>query len=136
MAEATEFPAKDSGAGIGETRDPGCYHRPHEKSSSRRGGVLFLPLAVSADESFRCGKWIATSAMTVTELTEKCGEPTSRESRTEDVMTRNNNIGLMMKVGETTVETWTYDRGATRAMIVTIVDGHIKSIDRRSSLHS
>ena len=27
-------------------------------------------------------------------------------------MARNNNVGLMMKVGETTVETWTYDRGA------------------------
>jgi hypothetical protein len=46
-------------------------------------------------------------------------------------MARNNNVGLMMKVGETTVETWTYDRGANAAMVVTIVDGHIKSIDRQ-----
>jgi hypothetical protein len=37
----------------------------------------------------------------------------------------------MMKVGETTVETWTYDRGANPAMVVIIVDGHIKSIDRQ-----
>ncbi len=37
----------------------------------------------------------------------------------------------MLKVGETTVETWTYDRGANPAMVVTIVDGHIKSIDRQ-----
>ena len=49
----------------------------------------------------------------------------------DDVLTRNNNVGLMMKVGETTVETWTYDRGANPAMVVTIVDGHIKSIDRQ-----
>jgi hypothetical protein len=69
--------------------------------------------------------------MTVAELTEKCGEPTSRESKTEDVLARNNNFGLMMKVGETTVETWTYDRGANPAMVVIIVDGHIKSIDRQ-----
>ena len=93
--------------------------------------LLLLPLAASADETFRCGKWIASSAMTVAELIEKCGEPTSRESKTEDVKARNNNFGLMMKVGETTVETWTYDRGANPAMVVIIVDGHIKSIDRQ-----
>ena len=93
--------------------------------------ALLLPVAASADETFRCGKWIASSTMTVAELTEKCGEPTSRESRTEDVKARNNNFGLMMKVGETTVETWTYDRGANPAMVVIIVDGQIKSIDRQ-----
>ncbi len=93
--------------------------------------ALLLPVAASADETFRCGKWIASSAMTVAELTEKCGEPTSRESKTEDVKARNNNVGLMMKVGETTVETWTYERGANPAMVVIIVDGQIKSIDRQ-----
>jgi hypothetical protein len=37
-----------------------------------------------------------------------------------------------VKVGETTIETWTYDRGTQAApMVVTIVDGRIKSIDRR-----
>ena len=98
---------------------------------SFRYAALLLPVAASADETFRCGKWIASSAMTVAELTEKCGEPTSRESRTEDVKARNNNFGLMMKVGETTVETWTYERGANPAMVVIIVDGQIKSIDRQ-----
>jgi len=93
--------------------------------------ALLLPIAASADETFRCGKWIASSAMTVAELTEKCGEPTLRESKTEDVKARNNNVGLMMKVGETTVETWTYERGANPAMVVIIVDGQIKSIDRQ-----
>jgi len=93
--------------------------------------ALLLPVAASADETFRCGKWIASSAMTVAELTEKCGEPTSRESKTENVKARNNNVGLMMKVGETTVETWTYERGANPAMVVIIVDGQIKSIDRQ-----
>src|SRR3954471_20065718 len=42
--------------------------------------LSLLPLAASADETFRCGKWIASSAMTVPELTQKCGEPTSRTS--------------------------------------------------------
>jgi len=101
------------------------------KSSVLAATALLLPVAAFADETFRCGKWIASSAMTVAELTGKCGEPTSRESRTEDVKARNNNVGLMMKVGETTVETWTYERGANPAMVVIIVDGQIKSIDRQ-----
>ena len=93
--------------------------------------LLLLPLAASADETFRCGQWIADSSMTVSELTEKCGQPTSRETKTEDVMVRNNNNGLMVKQGETTVGTWIYDRGANPAMVVTIVDGRIKSIVRQ-----
>jgi len=85
-----------------------------------------------ADSNFRCGKWIASSDMSVTDLRAKCGEPTSRESRTEDVMVRNQNTGLMYKSGETVIETWTYDRGTTAApMVVTIIDGRIKSIERK-----
>lgn len=87
-------------------------------------------MTASADETFRCGKWIASSAMTVEELKTKCGEPNARESTTEDVLARNQ-FGLMVKVGETAKETWIYDRGANPAMVVTIVDGRIKSIGRR-----
>jgi hypothetical protein len=94
--------------------------------------ALLLPFAASADESFRCGKWIVSSALSVGELTEKCGQPTARASETRDVMVRNRNNGLMVKTGETTLETWSYDRGPTAApMVVTIVDGRIKSIDRQ-----
>jgi len=101
------------------------------KTSMLTAALLLLPFAAFADEAFRCGNWIASCSMTVPELTEKCGQPTSRESKTEDVMVRNANNGLMVKQGETTVETWTYDRGANPAMVVTIVDGRIKSIVRR-----
>lgn len=97
------------------------------------GLALLAALAapVLADESFRCGKWIATSELAPSELVAKCGEPKSRESNRQDVLVRNRITGLMVKVGETTVETWTYDRGTRAApMIVTIVDGRIKSIDR------
>ena len=92
--------------------------------------ALLLPLVASA-ENFRCGKWVINEATTLAELTQKCGEPTSHESRTEDVRQRNQYTGGWMKVGETTIETWIYDRG-TRAqpMVVTIVDGRIKSIER------
>jgi hypothetical protein len=124
----TTFLAKISGAA--DPRAPGdTIHTM--KNSMLAAAALFLPLASPADETFRCGKWIASSAMTVAELTEKCGEPTARTSRTEDVKVRNRNVGLMMKVGETTIETWTYDRGANPDMVVTIVDGAIKSIDRQ-----
>jgi hypothetical protein len=94
-------------------------------------------LAVSdarADESFRCGKWIASSDMTVQDLLAKCGPPDSRARSTEDVMARNPNTGLMFKTGETSTETWIYERGTTAApMVVTIVDGRIKSIERKKS---
>jgi hypothetical protein len=94
--------------------------------------MLWLPFAASADESFRCGNWIASSDMTVDDLVRKCGEPTARTSRTEDVLVRNRDNGLMLKVGETLIETWTYDRGTqAAAMLVTIVDGRIKSIERQ-----
>jgi hypothetical protein len=92
--------------------------------------VALLPLAASADETFRCGQWIASSGMSVPDLLKKCGEPTSKTRETSDVRTRNANNGLVVKVGETTTETWTYDRGANQAMVVTIIDGRIKSIVR------
>jgi hypothetical protein len=91
-----------------------------------------LSVPALADESFRCGKWVASSSMTPAELAEKCGPPTLHESRTEDVMVRNRDTGLMVKTGETRIETWTYDRGTqAAAMVVTIVDGRIKSLERQ-----
>lgn len=92
--------------------------------------LMLLPLAASADETFRCGQWIASSAMSVPELVQKCGQPSSKARETTDVKARNANNGLLVKVGETTVETWTYDRGANPPMVVTIIDGRIKSIER------
>lgn len=92
--------------------------------------LLTLPLVATADETFRCGKWIASSEMSVEELLKKCGEPTTRESKTEDVLARESD-GLMSKVGETTLERWTYDRGANPAMVVSIVDGRIRKIERQ-----
>ena len=93
--------------------------------------VLAWPCAAQA-ENFRCGKWIASTDLSVAELLARCGEPASREQRTEDVLVRNRNTGLMSKSGEILVQTWTYDRGTQATpMIVTIVDGRIKSIERR-----
>jgi hypothetical protein len=96
------------------------------------GMIALWPPAAHADETFRCGKWIASSAMSVGELVAKCGEPAVRTGETRDVRVRNRNNGLMYKSGKTTVETWTFDRGTTAPpMIVTIVDGRIKNIERK-----
>ena len=93
--------------------------------------VLALSSTAHAD-NFRCGKWIASTDLSVAELLARCGEPASREERTEDVLIRNRHTGLMSKSGEILVQTWTYDRGTQAApIIVTIVDGRIKSIERR-----
>ena len=93
--------------------------------------TLLLAASAQAD-NFRCGKWIATPDLPVSELLSKCGEPASRATRVEDVMSRNQTTGGMYKSGEKSVETWTYDRGASASpMVITIVDGRIKSIERK-----
>ena len=93
--------------------------------------LLPAATAPAADSNFRCGKWIVSRDLSVTELRSKCGEPASRESYLEDVMARNPNTGLMYKSGVTQTEIWIYERGTSAPlMIVTIVDGRIKSIER------
>jgi hypothetical protein len=97
--------------------------------------ALAMPLLAvdaRADENFRCGKWIASKDMSVSELLAKCGEPSKREKRTEDVYSRSVNSGGTYKSGETVIETWTYERGSVAsALVVTIVDGRIESIERK-----
>jgi hypothetical protein len=129
MEKGTEFPAKASGA-AGNRR--GATIRAMKASIVFVAALLVLPMAASADESFRCGKWIASSDMSLEELVQKCGEPASRTTEVQDVMVRNRDNGLMRKVGETQIEKWTYDRGPQAApMVVTIVDGRIKNIERQ-----
>jgi hypothetical protein len=91
--------------------------------------ALFFAQAAVA-ETFRCGQWIASPGMSVAELLEKCGEPTTRSVRHEDILARSASGGTH-RIGTTTIETWTYDRGSQSfAMVVTIVDGKIRSMDR------
>jgi len=110
----------------------GCYHSGMKTTAILALALGLGSLPVFADEPFRCGKWVITSSMSVQELSTKCGAPTAHESTTKDVQVRNLN-GFMRKVGETVTETWTYDRGPSAPpMVVTIVDGKIKSIDRKN----
>ena len=85
----------------------------------------------AAAETFRCGSWIATPEMTVEELLDKCGEPTTKTVDVVDVYGPNASGAGNNKRGTVTVEKWTYDRGSgSFDMIVTIEDGVIKRIDR------
>ncbi len=96
------------------------------------GLALGAPAAFA--ETFRCGQWIASSDMSVDELLEKCGEPETRSVETKDVYGPTVSGSGRVKVGTTVVETWTYDRGSQSfPMVVTIVDGKIKSMKRGES---
>ncbi len=92
--------------------------------------AVLLVAQPAAAETFRCGQWIASRDMSVAELLEKCGEPTTRSVRQEDIFARSAGGGTH-RIGTSTIETWTYDRGSQSfAMVVTIVDGKIKSMER------
>jgi len=131
----TEFPAKNNGVKAGSRTIPlpsRCYH-PGMKLRNLIALVALLAPGFATAETFRCGKWIINDETTLPELTQKCGPPTSRASRVEDVRARNAYTGGMEKIGETVIETWIYDRGTGASpMVVTIVDGRIKKIERQN----
>ena len=103
-------------------------------SMTVRGQMACCALLASASagaETFRCGQWIASPDMSVDELLDKCGEPTTKSAETIDVYGPTTGGGGRVKRGTSTIETWTYDRGSQSfEMVVTIVDGKIKSMVR------
>jgi uncharacterized protein DUF2845 len=91
--------------------------------------LLAFPMIASAD-SMRCGQWVVNEETTPSELLQKCGEPQQKEVSTEDVMTRNP-AGYTRKTGVQVIEKWHYQRSsAALPMLVVVVDGKIKSIER------
>ena len=93
--------------------------------------VLLQLAAPAAAETFRCGQWIASADMSVEELLEKCGAPTSKTVEEVDVYGPAVSGSGRVKRGTSIVETWTYDRGSqASALVVTIEDGKIKSMGR------
>jgi hypothetical protein len=97
-------------------------------------GILSLSLGLSmaaGAETFRCGQSIASPDMSIDELLEKCGEPDQKSVEQVDVYGPNAQGAGKIKRGTVTVEKWTYDRGPQSfAMVVTIEDGRIKSMER------
>lgn len=96
--------------------------------------VVLLGLLLCADaeaEGFRCGQWLVSEESTVAEVLAKCGEPTTRSVEVIDVYGPAKGGSGRIKRGTSTIETWTYDRGSQSfPMIVTIVDGELKSMKR------
>lgn len=92
--------------------------------------ALLLSASVHA-ESMRCGQFIVDETTSVAELLTKCGEPTSKETSSEDVLARNPDSGFTRKIGTKITERWRYQR-SDRAlpMTVTIVDGKVVRLER------
>jgi hypothetical protein len=87
--------------------------------------LALAPAVGTCDGYFRCGQSLVSAEVSVTELLQKCGSPSSERISYVDVR---NEYGV--KVGTSTVETWRYDRGPRQfAMIVTVVDGKIEKIE-------
>lgn len=92
--------------------------------------LLALMPNIALSETFRCGSYLVSTPLSVAELIQKCGQPSSKQTSAEDVRTRVAGGGTE-KVGTTTREVWRYDRGSgSFPMIVTIVDGVIESLTR------
>jgi hypothetical protein len=104
-------------------------------SRKSRGVLLALACGLLATapalaETFRCGQRIASPEMSVEALLEICGKPTTKTVETVDVYARTA-AGGRIRTGTSVIETWTYDRGSQSfPMVVTIVDGRIKSMER------
>jgi Protein of unknown function (DUF2845) len=81
-------------------------------------------------DSMRCGKWVVNETSAPAEVLEKCGEPQQKEETKQDVLGKNT-LGNPIKLGVQTIERWHYKPGTgSLPMLVTIVDGKIKTIER------
>lgn len=90
---------------------------------------LLIP-AYSVADSMRCGKWVVNEESSVAEIAQKCGEPQEKEVTEQDVLARNS-AGYSRKLGVQIIERWYYQpTPGTLKMLVTIVDGKVKSIAR------
>lgn len=91
--------------------------------------ILTIP-GLAASESMRCGKWVVNEATPAEEIVAKCGEPQEKEVKTEDVRGINA-LGNPIKLGKSTTERWYYKRSrGSLTMVVTVLDGETKTIER------
>jgi hypothetical protein len=91
--------------------------------------LLITPILSSAG-SMRCGKWVVNEESSVAEIAEKCGQPQEKEITEQDVLAKNN-AGYPVKLGVQVTERWYYKPTPGKLkMLVTIVDGKVKSIAR------
>ncbi|HEY8538269.1 MAG TPA: DUF2845 domain-containing protein [Steroidobacteraceae bacterium] len=86
--------------------------------------LAFLGSSAATAESMQCENGVVDESATLSELVDKCGPPTSKTMRTEDIMANDEKVGTKM------VERWLYRRMKSQPMIVHVVDGKIQSIER------
>ena len=93
--------------------------------------ALVAAAPAHSSETMSCGKWVVSADTDPQDLLAKCGEPTSRRSETSEVRRPSAHGKGTFVAGTTTTEHWYYDRGPQAfRMVVTLVDGKIKSIDK------
>jgi Protein of unknown function (DUF2845) len=89
--------------------------------------LLFSATAL-ADETFRCGKWIITAELSLSEIEGKCGAPTSKTSEVVEVRGK---VGTgSVSRGTSVVEHWVYVLGSGAHYEVTVVDGDVTKVFR------
>ena len=94
--------------------------------------LCMLAQAAAADESMRCGNWLISVPVTVSDLLSKCGEPATKDVSTQDVRGAARG-GASRLMGMTTTEKWTYQLDSqSLPMVVTIVDGKVTRIERKN----
>jgi hypothetical protein len=91
--------------------------------------LAMAPAVATCDDYFRCGQSLVSADVSVAELVQKCGNPSSKRVSFVDV---HNEYGVQVATAK--VETWRYDRGTrAAAMIVTVVDGKIEKIESEAA---
>ena len=91
--------------------------------------MLIATNSALADSYMRCGVHLVPSSASVAEFLDKCGEPTSKEKKTDTVRAPTGR-GTTFILGTSVTEIWTYDRGPQRFPIVlTIIDGRVTKVE-------
>jgi hypothetical protein len=90
--------------------------------------AALIPGLARSDETFRCGSYLVSMPLSVAELLQKCGQPSSKKASTDEVRARVSGGGSQ-KIGTSATEVWRYDRPGSPPMLVTIVDGVIQSME-------
>ncbi len=95
--------------------------------------LLALP-ATSQAASLRCGTDLVADGATKADVLLKCGEPMTKESRTEstEVKTKAPDGDSVKQIVHKNIEEWTYNFGAHRFMQVVIFENG-RLVDVRST---
>jgi Protein of unknown function (DUF2845) len=92
--------------------------------------ILLGSTGTAAADSMRCGKWVVSETSAPAEVLEKCGAPQQKETTKQDVLGKNAD-GYPIKLGVQTTERWYYKPSSgSLPMLVTIIDGKVKTIER------